>query len=192
MPAPRRTTPEAPVGAETKYPGGPAASAAGVGVDGASHAAGGGGGGGGDPGGGAGAAAALCTMKALEPATSQGSNPMGAWPRAQGAPAGGASSGAVAARSTSSSDTVAARSATSSGAAAESTDGLHPAMETVVATNSMAAKGNEAVAATVLADQTEEEGDKACHLTGGEYFLSSPFSVAFRSRWLFYVLDNVF
>ena len=51
MPAPRRTTPEAPVGAETKasasspfttarigtgqYPGGPAASAAGVGVDGA-------------------------------------------------------------------------------------------------------------------------------------------------------------
>ena len=101
--------------------------------------------------------------------------------RGEGSTAGGASSGAVAARSTSSSD-----------AAAESTDGLHPATETAVATNSMAAKGNEAVAATVLADQTEEEGDKACHLTGGEYFLSSPFSVAFRSRWLFYVRDNVF
>ena len=63
-------------------------------------------------------------------------------------------------------------------AAAEPSDGLHPATETAVATNSMAAKGNEAVAATVLADQTEE-GDEACHLTGGKCFLSSPFSVAF-------------
>ena len=93
--------------------------------------------------------------------------------RGEGSTAGGASSGAVAARSTSSSDAVAARSATSSGAAAESTDGLHPATETAVATNSMAAKGNEAVAATVLADQMEEEGDEACHLTGG---VSSLFS----------------
>ena len=101
--------------------------------------------------------------------------------RGEGSTAGGASSGAVAARST-----------TSSGDAAESTDGLHPATETAVATNSMAAKGNEAVAATVLADQTEEEGDEACHLTGGECFLSSPFFVAFRSCWLFYVHDNVF
>ncbi|XP_044433158.1 uncharacterized protein [Triticum aestivum] len=58
MPAPRRTTSEAPVGAETKasasssftmarigtgmYPGGPAVSAAGVGVHGVSHAAHGG------------------------------------------------------------------------------------------------------------------------------------------------------
>ena len=65
-----------------QYPGGLSASAAGFGVDGASHAAGGGGGGGGDPGGGAGAATALCTMEALGPATSQGSNPMGAWLRA--------------------------------------------------------------------------------------------------------------
>ena len=60
----------------------------------------------------------------------------------------------------------------SSGATAELSDGLHPTTETAVATNSMAAKGNEAVAATVLADQTEEEGDEACHLTGGECFLS--------------------
>ena len=101
--------------------------------------------------------------------------------RGEGSTAGGASSGAVAARSTSSSD-----------AAAESTDGLHPATETAVATNSMAAKGNEAVAATVLADQTEEEGDEACHLTGGECFLSSPFSVAFLLSLVVLRADNVF
>ena len=76
-----------------------------------------------------------------------------------------------------SSGAVAARSATYSGAAAESTDGLHPATETAVATNSMVAKGNEAVAATVLADQTEEEGDEACHLTGSEM-------IEFVDRWL--------
>ena len=100
--------------------------------------------------------------------------------RGEGSTAGGASSGAVAARSTSSSD-----------AAAESTDGLHPATETAVATNSMAAKGNEAVAATVLADRTEE-GDEACHLTGGECFLSSPFSVAFLLSLVVLRADNVF
>ena len=99
----------------------------------------------------------------------------------------GASSGAVVG-----SGAMVARGATSSGAAAEPSDGLHLTMETAEAPDSMAAKGNEAVAATVLADQTEE-GDEACHLTGGECILSSPFSLAFFcSRWLFYVCDNVF
>ena len=80
----------------------------------------------------------------------------------------------------------------SSGTEAEPSDGLHPATETAVATNSMAAKGNEAVAATVLADQTEEEGDEACHLTGGECSLSSPFSVAFLLSLVVLRADNVF
>ena len=105
---------------------------------------------------------------------------------------GTVSRGLVSTATGASSGAVAARGGTSSGAPAEPSDGLHPATETAVATNSMAAKGNEAVAATVLADQTEEEGEESCHLTGGECFLSSPFSVAFCSRWLFYVRDNVF
>ena len=91
---------------------------------------------------------------------------------------GTVSRGLVSTATGASSGAVAARGGTSSGAPAEPSDGLHPATETAVATNYMVAKGIEAVAATVLADQTEE-GDEACHLTGGECFLSSPFSVAF-------------
>ena len=86
---------------------------------------------------------------------------------------GTVSTGLVSTATGASSGAVAARGGTSSGAPAEPSDGLHPSTETAVATNSMAAKGNEAVAATVLADQTEEEGDEACHLTGG---VSSLFS----------------
>ena len=105
---------------------------------------------------------------------------------------GTVSRGVVSTATGASSGTVAARGGTSSGAPAELSDGLHPATETAVATNSMAAKGNEAVAATVLADQTEEEGDEACHLTGGECFLSSPFSVAFLLSLVVLRADNVF
>ena len=68
---------------------------------------------------------------------------------------------------------MAARSTTSSGAAAESTDGLHPATETPESTHSMVAT---TVSTTILADQAEEEGNEVRHLTGGECSLSSPFS----------------
>ncbi|XP_048540298.1 uncharacterized protein LOC125519591 [Triticum urartu] len=95
------------------------------------------------------------------------------------------SRGVVSTATGASSGAVAARGDMSSGAAAEPSDGLHPATETAEATNSMAMKGNEAVAATILADQTEEEGDEACHLTDGECSLSSPSSVvSSRSCWL--------
>ncbi|KAE8815597.1 protease 2 [Hordeum vulgare] len=61
----------------------------------------------------------------------------------------------------------------SSGIATEAADGLHPAMEALKSTYSMAATGYEAVAATVLVNEAKEKGDEASHLTGGEFSFPS-------------------
>ncbi|XP_037489055.1 uncharacterized protein LOC119367727 [Triticum dicoccoides] len=58
---------------------------------------------------------------------------------------------------------------TASDATAETADGLHPATETMEATNAMV---TTMVATTVLMDQAEEEGNKARHLTGGRLYIS--------------------
>ena len=85
--------------------------------------------------------------------------------RGEGSTAGGASSGVVAARSTTSSGAV----------AAELADGMHP---TTVATETTHTMMATTVAATILADQAKEEKGEVCHLTVGE-----PLFLCCFARW---------
>ncbi|KAE8784309.1 hypothetical protein D1007_42128 [Hordeum vulgare] len=69
--------------------------------------------------------------------------------------------------------------AASSSITTEVADGLHPVIEASKSTRSMATIADEAVAATVLADEAKGKGDEASHLTDGKVLPPFPLSLLF-------------